>query len=44
MSKILVLSGDGIGPEVIAETLKILRFVDAQEKLGLEFEQGLAGG
>ncbi|HCU25522.1 MAG TPA: 3-isopropylmalate dehydrogenase [Deltaproteobacteria bacterium] len=44
MPKILVLSGDGIGPEVMDETLKILSFVDGQEKLGLEFEKALVGG
>lgn len=44
MAKILVLSGDGIGPEVMAETLKILQFVNGQEKLGLEFENALVGG
>lgn len=44
MAKILVLAGDGIGPEVMAETVKILQFVNAQEKLGLEFENALAGG
>ncbi|HKX11866.1 MAG TPA: 3-isopropylmalate dehydrogenase [bacterium] len=44
MTKILVLAGDGIGPEVMAETVKILEFVNQQEKLGLEFESGLVGG
>lgn len=44
MAKILVLAGDGIGPEVMAETVKILQFVNAQEKLGLEFENSLVGG
>ncbi|MFO1462624.1 MAG: 3-isopropylmalate dehydrogenase [bacterium] len=44
MAKILVLAGDGIGPEVMAETVKILQFVNSQEKLGLEFENALVGG
>ncbi|HKY63597.1 MAG TPA: 3-isopropylmalate dehydrogenase [bacterium] len=44
MTKILVLAGDGIGPEVMAETVKILDFVNQQEKLGLEFENDLVGG
>jgi len=44
MSKILVLPGDGIGPEVVGETRKILDFVNAQESLGLEFEEDLVGG
>ena len=28
MAKILVLPGDGIGPEVMAEAVKILRWLD----------------
>ncbi|MCE9625857.1 MAG: 3-isopropylmalate dehydrogenase [Deltaproteobacteria bacterium] len=44
MAKILVLAGDGIGPEVMGETVKILQFVNGQEKLGLEFENALVGG
>jgi len=40
MQKILVLRGDGIGPEVVGEALKIL------DKLGAKFEiaEGLIGG
>jgi 3-isopropylmalate dehydrogenase len=37
--KILVLPGDGIGPEITAATLKVLRAVDAQVGLGLSFEE-----
>lgn len=44
MPKILVLAGDGIGPEVMTETVKILEFINQQEKLGLEFENSLVGG
>jgi isocitrate/isopropylmalate dehydrogenase len=36
--KILVLPGDGIGPEIAAATLQVLRGVDAALSLGLEFE------
>ncbi len=36
--KILVLSGDGIGPEITQATLDVLGAVDAQLSLGLEFE------
>lgn len=38
--KIAVLPGDGIGPEVVAEAVKVLRTVDPT----LEFEQALVGG
>jgi 3-isopropylmalate dehydrogenase len=44
MKKILVLPGDGIGPEVVAEAKKVLDFVAKQEGLSLEFEEDLVGG
>ena len=41
--KVLVLPGDGIGPEIVGEALRVL---DALKRDGLkiEFEQGLLGG
>jgi isocitrate/isopropylmalate dehydrogenase len=36
--KLLVLPGDGIGPEITAATLEVLRVVDERLALGLEFE------
>jgi 3-isopropylmalate dehydrogenase len=36
--RILVLAGDGIGPEITEATLAVLREVDATRGLGLEFE------
>jgi isocitrate/isopropylmalate dehydrogenase len=36
--KILVLPGDGIGPEITAATLQVLRAADAALSCGLEFE------
>lgn len=44
MSKILVLPGDGIGPEVVQQALKVLQFVKDQEGIALEFEEDLVGG
>ncbi|HLH75449.1 MAG TPA: 3-isopropylmalate dehydrogenase [Candidatus Binataceae bacterium] len=41
---ILVLRGDGIGPEVVAEALQILKTVARQSALELEFHDALAGG
>lgn len=38
--KVLVLPGDGIGPEVIRETLKVLKSLDVD----WEFEEALIGG
>ena len=40
MKKIAVLAGDGIGPEIMAQALKILTAL----KLPLEFEEALVGG
>ena len=39
--KIAVLAGDGIGPEVTAEAVKVLRALDLD---GLELAEGLVGG
>ena len=42
--KIAVLAGDGIGPEIIAEAIKILRFLNTEMNLGLVLENALIGG
>jgi len=42
--KILILPGDGIGPEVVAEAVKVLSFLNNTHGLGLEMEQALVGG
>jgi len=42
--KILILAGDGIGPEIMQEAVKVLQFVNDQETLGLELEHALLGG
>lgn len=44
MKKIVVLPGDGIGPEIIAEAVKVLEWLNADMNLGLTFENGLIGG
>ncbi len=41
--KIAVLSGDGIGPEVVSETVKILKIVEQLFKYNFEFEEALIG-
>jgi 3-isopropylmalate dehydrogenase len=41
--KIAVLAGDGIGPEIVAQALKVLRAL-ACDGLKLELEEGLFGG
>jgi len=42
--KVAVLPGDGIGPEIVAEALKVLELLNADMSLGLVFEPGLIGG
>jgi len=41
--KILVLPGDGIGPEIVAEAVKVLERLQG-DGLGVELEHGLVGG
>lgn len=44
MSKIIVIPGDGIGVEVTAAAVEVLKKVDAKFNLALEFEYRDAGG
>ena len=42
--KILVLPGDGIGPEIVAEALKVLEALQASAGSGFEIERAPIGG
>ncbi|MFT6152815.1 MAG: 3-isopropylmalate dehydrogenase [Crocinitomicaceae bacterium] len=42
--KILVLPGDGIGPEIVAEAVKVLETVKAKFNLDIELDNALLGG
>ena len=42
--KILLLSGDGIGPEVIQEVKKVIQWFNTNKSLDFEIDQDLAGG
>ncbi|HVA68828.1 MAG TPA: 3-isopropylmalate dehydrogenase [Candidatus Binataceae bacterium] len=42
--KILVLKGDGIGPEVVGEALQVLKAIARNSALDLEFREGTVGG
>ncbi|MCP3925267.1 MAG: 3-isopropylmalate dehydrogenase [Desulfobacterales bacterium] len=44
MKKIAVLSGDGIGPEVMKEAIKVLQAVQIKYKTDFEFEYADVGG
>ena len=43
-SQILLLPGDGIGPEVVREARRVLEAVDDQFSLELSFSEGRLGG
>ncbi len=42
--KILILPGDGIGPEIIAEAVKVLECLRSELDVAMELEQALVGG
>jgi 3-isopropylmalate dehydrogenase len=42
--KILVLPGDGIGPEIMREVMRIVEFFDRRHIAGFEVGEGLVGG
>lgn len=42
--KVLILPGDGIGPEIVAEAEKVLHCLNQAGDLGLEFDHALLGG
>jgi len=42
--KVLVLPGDGIGPEIVHEAEQVLSLINDSFSLGLEIDQGLIGG
>ncbi len=44
MAKIAVLPGDGVGPEVVREAMKVLKNAGARFGIPLEFEEGIVGG
>ncbi len=42
--KLLLLPGDGIGPEAMAEVVKLIDVMNAEMAAGFEIEEGLVGG
>ncbi|MBK1723768.1 3-isopropylmalate dehydrogenase [Thiocystis violacea] len=42
--KILVVAGDGIGPEIVAEAMKVLQALQADGSIAISVEEGLIGG
>jgi 3-isopropylmalate dehydrogenase len=43
-NKVLVLPGDGIGPEIVAEAVKVLECLRDDQGLGIDISHGLVGG
>ena len=42
--KIAVFAGDGIGPEIMKEALKILKMISDKKNINLQLTEGLVGG
>ncbi|MDP7488521.1 MAG: isocitrate/isopropylmalate family dehydrogenase, partial [Alphaproteobacteria bacterium] len=42
--KLLLLPGDGIGPEVMAEMRRVIDWFGARQALSFEVEEDLVGG
>ena len=42
--KIAVFAGDGVGPEIMKEALKILKLIADKKKINLQLAEGLIGG
>jgi 3-isopropylmalate dehydrogenase len=41
---VLVLAGDGIGPEIMRQTLRVIEFFDRRHIASLDISEGLVGG
>ena len=44
MKKILLLPGDGVGPEVVQEVKKIIEWLNSKKSLNFQYEEDLIGG
>jgi len=42
--KVLVLPGDGIGPEIMGEVMRVIEFFDRRRLASFEVSEGLVGG
>src|SRR5215510_15200774 len=42
--KVLVLAGDGIGPEIMRQALRVMEFFDRRRIASFEISEGLVGG
>lgn len=44
MTNVAILSGDGIGPEIVHQAMRVLELVNSQYKLGISTSEHLFGG
>lgn len=44
MSKVLILPGDGIGQEIVAQALKVIDYLNKNHQLNMTLVHGLVGG
>ena len=44
MSKILILPGDGIGKEIVAQAIKVIDSLNANHNMNMNLVHGLIGG
>jgi isocitrate/isopropylmalate dehydrogenase len=44
MSKVLILPGDGIGQEIVAQALKVIDYLNENHELNMALVHGLVGG
>ncbi len=44
MSKVLILPGDGIGQEIVAQALKVIDYLNENDNLDMDLVHGLVGG
>ena len=44
MSKILILPGDGVGKEIVAQAIKVIESLNANHDMGMNLVHGLIGG
>ena len=42
--KIMLLAGDGVGPEVVNETTRIIKWFEDNINLSFDLDEGLVGG
>ena len=42
--KLLVLPGDGIGPEVVGQVLRVVDWLGSKRSLSFDLQEGLVGG